>query len=306
MKKYIIILATALALLTGIGIYKINTTEKTKAASTEEERVITFIWQPNPIYSNGSNSSIEYALNEYTITMQYPTRGTLPTATVSRLTNSANPTPNFQYDQSFNVPFNGTNRVLISVDYAVSNYVFNSVPLSISTVQTVIQTIEGANTYTGNVIWTGVVSYIGAWFESIRIVGLGENNEQVYAEIIYIENETGTNPYVRPNRIAWRQNLNESGIGQNELNNFWQAGYDEGYAKGFETGETKGFAEGEIAGAANANSYTFLGLMNAVFYAPLKAITSMLNFEILGVNLLSLATGILTLAGVIALIKAVI
>lgn len=83
-------------------------------------------------------------------------------------------------------------------------------------------------------------------------------------------------------------------------------GYENAYNELFQPRYDAGFAAGEISGATNANNYSFIGLLNAVMYAPLKAFTSMLNFEILGFNMLSLATALLSISAVIGIIKVIL
>ena len=56
-------------------------------------------------------------------------------------------------------------------------------------------------------------------------------------------------------------------------------------------------------GIKKGNDYSFLGLMSAVIDVPIKAFTSLLNFEILGINLSAFMFGLLTLALIIFIVK---
>ena len=76
----------------------------------------------------------------------------------------------------------------------------------------------------------------------------------------------------------------------------YNSGYNVGYSDGYNIGVSEGYNNGLSDGALQYNDYTFLGLMSAIVDAPLQAITGVLNFEILGVNLSGLFFGILTTA----------
>ena len=55
----------------------------------------------------------------------------------------------------------------------------------------------------------------------------------------------------------------------------------------------------KIIGASEANQYTFFNLISAVIDAPVKAFTGLLNFDVLGFNILGFITGLLTLGLII-------
>lgn len=80
-------------------------------------------------------------------------------------------------------------------------------------------------------------------------------------------------------------------------------GSNTGYQDGYNAGQTIGYQDGYNAGVEHGGNYTFLGLIGAVIDAPVSAFTSLLNFNILGVNILGFVTGLLTLALIIFIIK---
>ena len=88
-------------------------------------------------------------------------------------------------------------------------------------------------------------------------------------------------------------------------------GYDVGYADGAkETAEdarAEGYKYGYQKGLAKGNTIaedgTFYNLISAVIDVPINAFSSMLNFEILGVNMKAFVTSILTLLLIIIVIK---
>lgn len=98
-------------------------------------------------------------------------------------------------------------------------------------------------------------------------------------------------------------------------NNYYEAGYtdgynqgvvdgnDSGYKDGYSAGETVGYNNGYTAGVENGGKYTFASLFGSVIDVPVNAFTSLLNFELLGVNMLGFITGLLTLALIIFIIK---
>lgn len=91
----------------------------------------------------------------------------------------------------------------------------------------------------------------------------------------------------------------------------YQSGYDagvvdgngKGYKDGYSAGETIGYGNGFNAGLEQSNKYSFNSLIGAVIDAPVSAFTSLLNFEFLGVNILGLVTGLLSLAIIVLIIK---
>lgn len=85
-----------------------------------------------------------------------------------------------------------------------------------------------------------------------------------------------------------------------------QAQYDAGYNAGEKQGFDQGYRRGRNDGAADANEYTFMNLLNSVFYAPIHALYSLLNFEIFGVNVYSVVTGLMSAFVVIGLVMFVL
>lgn len=80
-------------------------------------------------------------------------------------------------------------------------------------------------------------------------------------------------------------------------------GSSSGYNQGYDAGVTIGYQNGYNDGVEHGGNYTFLGLIGAVIDAPINAFTSLLNFEVLGVNILSLITGLLSIAIIVFIVK---
>lgn len=104
-------------------------------------------------------------------------------------------------------------------------------------------------------------------------------------------------------------------LGVNTDNSYYQAGFtdgyndgisvgtEDGYNNGYNVGLKDGYNNGYNAGINESDSNSFMNLMSAVLDAPVRTFTSLLNFEILGVNLLGFITALLTLAIIIFIVK---
>lgn len=102
-------------------------------------------------------------------------------------------------------------------------------------------------------------------------------------------------------------------------NTGYQAGYDVGYEQGYNkglldnqsniynqgynAGNSAGYGQGYNEGIEDGSDYSFFSLFGAVLDAPISALKGLLNFQIFGVNLLTLFTGLLTLAIILLVLK---
>lgn len=71
------------------------------------------------------------------------------------------------------------------------------------------------------------------------------------------------------------------------------SGYNSGYQQGKDYGYDVGYDVGFGDGVNDSNTYTFFNLITSVVDVPVNAFTSLLNFELLGVNLLDFVGGLL-------------
>lgn len=108
-------------------------------------------------------------------------------------------------------------------------------------------------------------------------------------------------------------------VSVNDLSgDFYNSGYNNGYLdakegfdeektsiynSGFESGKIAGYNDGYNAGKDVSGNYTFLGLIGAVFDAPIEAFKGLFNFDILGVNMQGFVLAMLTLAVIIIVIR---
>lgn len=83
----------------------------------------------------------------------------------------------------------------------------------------------------------------------------------------------------------------------------YTSGYDAGNTAGYNRGKNDGYDLGHMQGIMDSGNYSFLSLIGATVDAPITALTGLLNFEILGVNLSSFFFGLFTITLLIIIIK---
>lgn len=98
-------------------------------------------------------------------------------------------------------------------------------------------------------------------------------------------------------------------------NSFYYQGFDAGYNQGkldgelsgYNTGYNSGYNDGYFygydVGSNSTNQYTFSNLLTAVVEAPVNVLISLLDFNIMGYNLLSIVVGLLSLGVIVVIIK---
>lgn len=89
-----------------------------------------------------------------------------------------------------------------------------------------------------------------------------------------------------------------SALIQSNFNKGKEVGLSQGYANGYREGKIDGYSEG----VANQD-YTFGSLFNSLVYAPFKAVVSLFNFDLLGVNMLDFVTSVLTVLAMFGLAR---
>ncbi len=107
-------------------------------------------------------------------------------------------------------------------------------------------------------------------------------------------------------------------IGSFSASDSYQSGYSAGFAdgsrdganqalieynNGYNAGQSDGYTTGFSAGVASANDYSFLSLMGSVIDTPIKAITSLLDFEVLGFNMSTFALSLLTICVILKIVS---
>lgn len=83
------------------------------------------------------------------------------------------------------------------------------------------------------------------------------------------------------------------------IDNANKQGYNKGYQEGKVAGETIGYQQG----VKDQGDYTFMGLLGAVFDAPVQAFKGLLSFEVLGVDMTAFVSSLFALAVIVVIIK---
>ena len=91
-----------------------------------------------------------------------------------------------------------------------------------------------------------------------------------------------------------------------QYNSGYNAGVSDGYSNGYSNGLIDGKNIGYNDGVKSANNYSFLGLLGAVVDAPIQAVSGLLNFDLLGFNMLNFFYALVTCALVIAVIRMIL
>lgn len=103
--------------------------------------------------------------------------------------------------------------------------------------------------------------------------------------------------------------LNTGAINEQIFQNGVAEGERTGYDNGFREGKQLGFIEGHAQGlneGLSSNGNSFLNLIGAVVDAPIQALAGILNFNLLGFNMLNLFYGVITLIILIGIIRLVL
>lgn len=124
-----------------------------------------------------------------------------------------------------------------------------------------------------------------------------------FSDFVHVWKANADNVY----EIVYTYDLNASEFFSISVNftgyaNDYNSGYKDGYSVGSSSGYNRGYSEGVKA----AGDYTFLSLLGAVVDAPLQAVSGMLNFNLLGFNMLNFFYALLTCALVIAVIRLIL
>lgn len=83
----------------------------------------------------------------------------------------------------------------------------------------------------------------------------------------------------------------------------YDSGYGDGYKKGSDVGYTNGYNKGYNLGSSSSGDYSFLSLIGAVIDAPLQALSGLLDFNLLGFNLLQFFYSIVTCALIVTVVR---
>lgn len=155
-------------------------------------------------------------------------------------------------------------------------------------------------------------------YNYVQYYDINDNFLTIVIDAYEINNNYGNDSYYEKLLFLHRTYyLNDpSNFTDNESYNFgYNTGYSDGYISGesegnssgykdgYNVGVTEGYNNGYNVGISDSNQYSFYNLFGAVLDAPVRVFSDLFNFNLLGVNLLGLITGLITLAFVILIIK---
>lgn len=130
-------------------------------------------------------------------------------------------------------------------------------------------------------------------------------NSMIFKYMFYVSSYTATPFDTRSYFLSTDISSNE--YYQNGFNEGKSEGISEGqeigYRDGYQAGQTAGYNQGYNVGLEDSNQYSFLSLLGAVVDAPIKALTGLLNFDILGINLSNFFFGIITITLIIFVVR---
>lgn len=216
----------------------------------------------------------------------------------------------FGSDLKFEYSSLGTFK-LITYDYDPDRYVVyrSDIDLSESVQAFPIMFIQGDKVWSGALAITASTPYLIEYGKilSIRIdivAGTFRDDNIVFSLDFYFEGGTVHWDLV-PNqwdrfggwelntvtRFSFFANYNafDGSVPTLDLQEYYRQGYQDAkdyyFDLRYDEGFNEGFQRGEIAGAANANQYSFVSLMSAIFNVPVQTFTNLLSFELFGYNL---------------------
>lgn len=182
----------------------------------------------------------------------------------------------------FNIAFLTSNGEFVTYDYSLffaNNYYINNVR--------VLASDEYNETILGDTLNSGEVHYYRLPYD-------------IYGIFLGSTHETGDYYHAYNIKLQFLpngdyQSAYDQGFiaGQSDVNT--QSFYNHGYNVGYDAGHRDGVLEN--------TDYSFLGLIGAVFDAPIQAFSGLLDFNLLGVNLKSFVLAMLSLSVIIIVIK---
>lgn len=237
----------------------------------------------------------------------------------------------FGSDLKFEYSSLGTFK-LITFDYDIDRYVVyrSDIDLSESVEAFPIMFIHGDKIWSGALAVTASTPYLPEYGKilSIRIdivAGSSREDNIVFALDFYFEGGTvhwGLEPNewdrfggweMQPaTRFSFFANYNafDGYVPTVDLQEYYQQGYQDAkdyyFDLRYDEGYNEGFLRGEIAGASNANEYSFISLMSAVFNVPVQTFTNLLSFELFGYNLSVFYRSLFSLCLVILVLRLIL
>lgn len=197
----------------------------------------------------------------------------------------------------YNVIYDGTNLYFCKGSF-VWDPSYRLVAQSVDTAQYIFLDQFVANVYFSNIAAMDLSSYL--------------QSGQIYNFYIFKSNlETAWNLntyntyYTGINSICFVKVENNDVIGQSSYNEGRTDGFEQGRLSGYYEGWADGYAQGELVAPADGQ-YTFLGVIGALFDAPVNSLKTFLDFDLLGFNMKSFVFAMLTLAFIVLIIRLIL
>lgn len=182
------------------------------------------------------------------------------------------------------------------------------------------------NTSNGEILYTNKNDTLH-WFLSSHLGNV--NNSSVWSIDLYVikffspepvnvyflpmnnESDYGSNPvYFNLSQSLGAVYSTQSQVALNDFDDGYQKGLKDGAdsavqanAQAVSNARAAGYEEGRRDALADSNDYTFVGLLGAVFDAPIKSFQGLLNFDVLGVNMQTFVLALLSLSVIIIILK---
>lgn len=126
-------------------------------------------------------------------------------------------------------------------------------------------------------------------------------NDILFSDITYSLIDFNSLSSEEQNNLIYNYGFNAGST--DGYNKGFNAGSTDGYNKGYDKGSINGYNKGYNQGLSNAENFTFSNLIGSVIDVPIQSFLNLLNFNILGVNIVGLVTGLITVALVLFLVR---
>lgn len=206
----------------------------------------------------------------------------------------------YEHDEHY-YQYSCVNYLHFDLNVAESNTHVPYIPYSFST--------NYGGVYTDNNINLGVLHFIPQYYYYMGYSLVYEN--QSFVDSFYFPRYSVDNNFKRSDLYYDTWTGDENAIRQEAYNEGYYYGDKDGYDRGYDLGDDDGYlrgynegkSQGVAEGVASANNYSFIGMLGAAVDVPVKAITGLLNFDFLGVNMLAFMLGILSIGLILFLIR---
>ena len=201
-----------------------------------------------------------------------------------------------------NIAYTGNKNIYLCKDFTIAGN-YNIIVRSSDGLNTIIIDTYTVDAYFSNVPVMDLSKYLSKgvsynfYLVSKTVAETGSSS--------YIELDTHNTYFTGLNSLCIITIEDADQIGQSSYEEGRKAGYSAGRQAGYWEGYGDGYSQGELV-APEDGQYTFLGVIGALFDAPIGALSSFLNFELLGFNMRSFFFALISLAFIILVLRIVL